>query len=172
MAAPNAVTAMPLNAFAGGRPVSQVGMTVPRTEIVRIQAAQVMVAPGVAPMRQALAPMVSSRPVTRPPASVISRAVVVKAPLPLPTIPFAAKQATLERNAGRPLDMQAVRQAAPPARPAVDSPARPPANPAFRPAVASAQPAPRPPTAESHQNPPQKAKPDKVKEKEKSKRES
>ena len=116
MVAPNAVTAMPQNAFASGRPVKQVGISVPRNQVAQLQAAPAAhfaVAPPVAPARQALTPMAGSRPAARPPARAVSMPVVAKVTPPPPPASFAAKQAVLQQNAGRPLDMQAVRQAAP-----------------------------------------------------------
>jgi hypothetical protein len=113
MAAPNAVTAMPQNAFASGRPVAQAGISVTRTQTAQLQPASMTVAPQVAPVRQALAPMAGNRTASQPPARAISMPVVAKATPPPPPVSFAAKQSVLQQNAGRPLNMQAVRQAAP-----------------------------------------------------------
>jgi hypothetical protein len=160
--APNAVTAMPQNAFASGQAVSRAGVTIPRTEVAQAQAVPVTVAPAVAPVRQALAPAVTARPVPRPPERAISTPVVVRTAPPAAPVPFAVKQPVLQRNAGRPVDMQVVRQAvprvaapapavrmAPVPRPAA-APAQPPATPAYRrPAVTPQQPqaVPRPESA-------------------------
>jgi hypothetical protein len=114
MAAPNAVTAMPQQAFASGRPVRQGGISVPRNQIAQLQPASVTVAPPVAPVRQALAPTAGTRPTVQPPARAISMPVVAKVTPPPPPVSFAAKQAVLQQNLGRPLNMQAVRQVAPP----------------------------------------------------------
>jgi hypothetical protein len=46
VAAPNAVTAMPQNAFASGRAVRQVGVSVPRASLAAVQSAPVAVAAG------------------------------------------------------------------------------------------------------------------------------
>ncbi|HLY19635.1 MAG TPA: FecR family protein [Bryobacteraceae bacterium] len=168
MTAPNAVTAMPQNAFASGRPVKQVGVTVPRNQVAQAQAASMTIAPSVAPVKQSLAPGVVSRPVMRPPARAISMPVVAKVAPPPPPVPFAAKQAALQQNVGRPVNIPAIRQTiapravpvaapvvrvAPPARQVVPQvrpvqaapPARtppPPATPANRPPT-PAQPAPQ-----------------------------
>lgn len=112
--APGAFTAMPQSAFASGRPVASAGQSVPPAQAVRLQSAPVMVAPAVAPTRQALAPMGTSAAVAHPPARVIERPVVVRTAPPPPPSSFAAKQPFLQKNLGRPLNMQAFRQAAPP----------------------------------------------------------
>jgi hypothetical protein len=160
MAAPNAVTAMPQNSFASGRPVKQGGISVPAAQVAQVSA-HMAVAPSVAPVKQALAPTAGARPAPRPPASAASVQVVAKKTPPPAPVPFAAKQAALQQNAGRPLNMQTVRQSVPPARVAaapavkVAPPSRPvtpqvhsapPAPPARTPAPA-AMPANRPPAA-------------------------
>lgn len=122
MAAPNAVTAMPQNAFASGRPVKQVGVSVTKNQVGQIQPAAMTVAPAVAPAKQALAPMAGSSPAARPPARAMSAAVVAKMAPPPPPASFASKQAALQQNAGRPLNMPAIRQTLPPARAAVAAP--------------------------------------------------
>src|ERR1039458_5839589 len=85
MAAPNAVTAMPQNSFASGRPVKQGGITVTKAQAAQVQAATMTVAPSVAPVKQALAPMAGARPAPQPPARATSVQVVAKkAPPPPP----------------------------------------------------------------------------------------
>jgi hypothetical protein len=116
MTAPNAVMAMPQTAFASGRPVKQAGVSVPKAQVGQIQAARMTVAPSVAPVRQALAPMAGSRPAPRPPARATSVQVVAKVAPPPPPASFASQQAALQQNAGRPLNMPAIRQTLPPAR--------------------------------------------------------
>jgi hypothetical protein len=165
MTAPNAVTAMPQNSFASGRPVAQAGVSVPRNQVGQIQNASMTVAPSVAPAKQALAPMAGSRPAVHPPARATSVQVVAKVAPPPPPVSFASKQAALQQNAGKPLNIQAIRQSLPPARAAVAAPpvrvappakqvvptvrpaqAAPPATPAYRPPAATpATPAYRPP---------------------------
>jgi hypothetical protein len=152
MTAPNAVTAMPQNAFASGRPVKQAGVAVPKNQVGQIQTATMTVAPTVAPVKQALAPTAGARPAPRPPARAISAPVVAKVAPPPPPVSFAAKQSALQQNLGRPVNLPAIRQALPPARAAVTAPpvrVAPPARqvvPTVRPAQA-AQPTPanRPP---------------------------
>ena len=112
MTAPNAVTAMPQSDVASGRPVSRTGVTVPRGEVARVQSVPVTVVPAVAPVRQALA--AASGPATRPPARVINTPVVARVAPPPAQVAFSAEEAILRQNAGRPIDMQSVRQAAPP----------------------------------------------------------
>jgi len=164
MTAPNAVTAMPQNAFASGRPVKQMGASVPRNQVGQIQNAAMTVAPSVAPVRQALAPVAGNGPAPRPPTRAISVQAVAKVAPPAPPVPFAAKQAALQQNAGKPLNIPAIRQTLPPARTVVSAPtvrvapparqvvppvrpaqAAPPATPAYRPPAATppAQPAPQ-----------------------------
>ena len=116
MAAPNAVTAMPQNAFASGRPVKQGGIFVPKAQLAQVQTAHFTVAPSVAPVKEALAPTAGARPAPRPPARAMSVQIVAKKVPPPPPVPFAAQQAAIKQNAGRPLNMQAIRQSMPPAR--------------------------------------------------------
>jgi hypothetical protein len=169
MTAPNAVTAMPQNAFASARPVKEAGISVSKAEAAQIHAATMVVAPSVAPVKQALAPMAGTRPALRPPASATSVQIVAKVAPPPPPVPFAAKQAALQQNAGRPLNMQAIRQSLPPSRAAVATPTvrvAPPSRPVV-PQVHAAPPAPpaktaNPPAAPANRppapapNPPQK----------------
>ncbi len=122
MAAPNAVTAMPQTAFASGRPVKQGGIFVPRNQAGQIQTATMTVAPAVAPARQAIAPMAGNRPAPQPPQRAINMQVVAKVAPPPPPVPFAAKQAALQQNLGRPVNLPAIRQSLPPARAAVAAP--------------------------------------------------
>jgi hypothetical protein len=144
MAAPNAVTAMPQGSFASGRPVKQGGIFVPKAQVAQVQAANFTVAPPVAPVKQALTPSAGSRPAPQPPARATSMQVVAKKTPPPPPVPFAAKQAALQQNLGRPVNMQAVRQSVPAAsRPAAAPTVRvaPPSHP-VTPQVHTAPPAP------------------------------
>ena len=123
MAAPNAVTAMPQNAFASGRPVRQAGVAVPANQVSQIRPATFAVAPQVAPVKQAVAPMAGNAPAVHPPARAISAPVVAKATPPAPPVSFASKQQALQQNVGKPVNFQAVRQASPAARPVASMPA-------------------------------------------------
>jgi hypothetical protein len=150
MAAPNAVTAMPQGAFASGRPVTQVGVSVPRAQATQIQTAAMTVAPRVAPVKQALAPMAGARPAPQPPARAMSVPIVAKVAPPPPPVSFAAAPhpagilatpATGSRSNAPPPNVRVAppaRQVVPPVRPAQ---AAPPATPGYRP---PAQPAPAP----------------------------
>lgn len=122
MAAPNAVTAMPQNAFASGRPVKQAGVSVPANQASQIRNTSMTVAPSVAPVRQALAPTAGAASAPHPPARATSAQVVAKVAPPPPPVPFAAQQAALQQNAGKPLNMPAIRQSLPPARAAAAAP--------------------------------------------------
>ena len=163
IASPNAVTAMPQNAFASGRPVTQAGLTVPRAQVAQAQNVPVTVAPQVAPVKQALTPTAVNRPAVRPPVRAFNTPVVAKATPPPPPVPFAAKQSMLQQSAGQPVNVQAIRQAVPPRAAASVPPVRvaPPARqvaapvqpmrtpnaPVYRPPVPANQPQYRPPTA-------------------------
>jgi hypothetical protein len=88
--APNAVMAMPKAAFAGGRSVRQAGFAVRQAELTRIAPAAV-IAPPVAPTRQAVAANLG-RPTPRPVPQVVQRQVVARyLPAPAPAS-FAARQ--------------------------------------------------------------------------------
>ncbi|HTQ56117.1 MAG TPA: DUF6600 domain-containing protein [Bryobacteraceae bacterium] len=123
MMAPNAVTAMRQNEFASGRPVRGAGIAITRDQAVQLHATSVMVAPAVAPVRQALAPVAGRGPVFHPPARAVNVPVVARRTPPPPPVSFVAKQAILQQNAGRPLNVQAVREAAP-QRPVMAPPVR------------------------------------------------
>jgi len=110
--APNAVMAMPQTAFASGRPVRQAGVVVRQAELTRIAPATV-IAPPVAPTRQAVAPTMG-RPAPRPAAQVVQRQVVARSiPAAVPA-PFAARQQYLDQHAGQPHNFQAMHQAVAP----------------------------------------------------------
>lgn len=114
--APNAVMAMPQAAFASGRPVHQAGAVVQRAELTRVAPAAV-VAPPVAPTRQAVAPTLG-RPAPRPPAQVVQRQVVARnTPAAVPAA-FTARQQYLDQHAGQVHNFQAMHQTVvPQARP-------------------------------------------------------
>ena len=81
MAAPNAVTAVPQNAFASGRPVRQVGITVPRNQVAQLHPDVMQVRPQVTAIRQQPS-AAGMRPVARPPARAIAAPVVAKSAPP------------------------------------------------------------------------------------------
>ena len=104
MQAPNAVTAMPQNAFASGRQVAQVAVAMRPQQVQMMQTAAV-VAPPVAPTRQALmASQTSNAPVARPSAQIVARQVVVQKTPAIAPAPFADRQAYLQEHAGQPHD--------------------------------------------------------------------
>ncbi len=155
MTAPNAVTAMPQNAFASGRPVRQAGASVPGNQVGQIRNTTMTVAPPVAPVRQALAPTAGTAPAPRPPARTIAAPVVAKVAPPPPPAPFAAvphSAGIVTTHATAPGGFKGTVapnpaalnvRVAPPARQVVP-PVRPaPATPAYRP---PAQPTPAPST--------------------------
>ncbi len=111
--APNAVMAMPQTAFASGRPVQQIARPIPAAQVAQIRQAAV-VAPPVAPTRQAfLATANANRPVVRPPAQVMRQAVVARSTPPAAPAPSAARQSYLQQHAstGQPLNIQEMHQA-------------------------------------------------------------
>ncbi len=103
--APNAVTAMPQTAFASGRTVAQAGVAVAPRQIQNMRAEDSgVVAPPVAPSRQALLASNSSIKVVQPPRSVTARQVMVQTQPVAAPVPFAARQAYLQQHAGQPHD--------------------------------------------------------------------
>ncbi len=158
--APNAVMAMPQSAFASGASVRQAAVPVRQADFARLQTASV-VAPPVAPTRQAFAPTASGRAVARPAAQVFQRQVVARNTPPPAPAPFAARQQYLQQHAGQPVNQQALRQAVPAARPvAANVRQAPKANPVTvkpgervgNPAVSSRQAAPIPEQSPGAQN--------------------
>lgn len=107
--APNAVMAMPQAAFAGGRPVRQAGIVVRQAEMTRI-APPTVIAPPVAPTRQALTPALG-RPAPRPIPQVVQRQVVARNVPPPAPASFAARQQYLDAHVGQPHNFEAMHQA-------------------------------------------------------------
>lgn len=106
--APNAVMAMPQSSFATGASVRQAGVVVRQVNAAQLQTAAV-VAPTVAPTRQAVLP--NARPAPHPPAQVVQRQVVARTTPPAAPAPFAARQTYLQQHAGQPHDFAAMHQA-------------------------------------------------------------
>ena len=148
--APNAVMAMPQAAFAGGRSVRQAGVAVRQAELARLAPA-VVIAPPVAPTRQAVAPTLGRR-APRPIPQVVQRQVVARNVPPAAPASFSARQQYLDAHTGQPHNFEAMHQAvvpqqhqvaavrvAPPARAVAAVPGEPraetPAN--YRPAPPS-----------------------------------
>ncbi len=118
MRAPNAVMAMRQSAFATGRPVAEAGRPVPEAEVARIQPGQAaLLAPPVAPTRQALMPSLGSRPAPRPPQQILERQVVARTAPPPPVASFAARQSYLQQHVGQPHDFLAMHRAVAPQAP-------------------------------------------------------
>ena len=103
---PGAVTAVPANAMATGRPVNQVAVKVDERQL---QQAKFSVAPPVAPQKEAVLGGKAPASSHVPPKQVTSRPVMAKHTPPPPPASFAAKQQLLEKNNGRPLDQAQVK---------------------------------------------------------------
>src|SRR5208283_863435 len=118
MRAPNAVMTMPQTAFASGQTANKVGAPVTAQAVGKIQmSSAVVVAPPVAPTRQALTAGFSAgqKPVPHPPAQLMSQPVVAKVAPPPAPVSFAAQQQVLQRNAGQVFNAQTVRTSVSPA---------------------------------------------------------
>ena len=103
---PGAVTAVSRETFVQARPVGGAAVAVSREQL---QAASVVgTAPQVAPQRVSVAGQAQAR-AAMPSQAAVTRRVVVRTAPPPPSIPFAARQATLEQHPGQPVDEQTVR---------------------------------------------------------------
>jgi hypothetical protein len=137
---PGAVTAVPQAAFVHAQPVSKAAVNVPQQAIASAPVSG-MAAP-VAPQRESLAATPHTlAPVPHPAAQAFNRTVVAKMTPPPPPVSFAAKQAALVANPGKPLDPAAeanLRRTSVPERafvkPAVPTNQSSPAAPGLRPA--------------------------------------
>jgi hypothetical protein len=117
MRAPNAVTAMPQQAFASGQPSSRVGVNVNAMQLAHVQPSSNYIAPPVVPTRAAVAPSFQAgAPSPHPEALVMQRQVVAKTTPPPPPVSFQSKQAYYASNAGQPFNAQQMRQTVQPAR--------------------------------------------------------
>ncbi len=112
--APGAVTAMPQSAFASGRPVRQGGFAVRQADADRIQPGASVIAPPVAPNRQAFLSGGGGN-ATRPAAAVFNRQVVARNAPPAAPASFAAQQQYVAQHAGQPHNFEAMHQAGAPA---------------------------------------------------------
>jgi Family of unknown function (DUF6600) len=114
MSAPGAVTAMPQAAFAGGRPVARNAVSATPSQVAQIQpGTAAMLAPAVAPTRQALAPAAGTGLAARPPQQLLARQVIAKHAPPAAPASFAAQQSYLQQRAGQPFDAAAMHKVAP-----------------------------------------------------------
>ena len=104
--APGAVTAVPTTAFVQSQPVARAAVQVPREVITRQPVSPVA---RVAPTRASLVAAAAAAPATaggqhRPPARALQREVVARTKPPAPPPAFAARQAALAANPGRPAE--------------------------------------------------------------------
>ena len=143
---PGAVTAVPQNAFATSRPVAAVATSVTPQQMA---SARVLGGAPVVPQRESVLGGATGVRVAQPTGALMSRQVVTRTAPPPAPVPFAAKQAALGQNGGRPLapaQVAQIRQQQP--APAAAAPApmnRPPVNRMdSRPPTAAPQPVARP----------------------------
>jgi len=121
--APGAVTAVPTTAFVQSQPVARAAVQVPRELITQQPVSPVA---RVAPTRASLVAAAAAAPAAaggqhRPPARALQREVVARTKPPAPPPAFAARQAALAANPGRPAEPAAAapqQPAAPGAAPA------------------------------------------------------
>jgi hypothetical protein len=111
----NAVTAVPQDTFASGRPVTQSARAVPAAQLA---SARFVAVPAIAPQQASvLGPKADTAArAPRPPAAVFGRPVVARTAPPPPPVAFARQQAALAQSPGRPLPAaaeQQLRQSAP-----------------------------------------------------------
>lgn len=103
---PGAVTAVPANAMASGRPVNQVAVKVTPQQVAQ---AKFAVAPGVPPTKEAVLGGKAPAQQHIPPKAVLNRQVVAKTPPPPPPARFEAQQQMLAKSGGRPLEASQVK---------------------------------------------------------------
>ena len=102
-----AVTAVPVSAFVGAKPVATAAVAVNRETFAN---ARVNGFAAVAPTRASLAPQVAARAV--PAAAVVNRPIVAATKPPAPVASFAQRQAVLDKNPGQPLPARQLRTTA------------------------------------------------------------
>jgi hypothetical protein len=102
---PGAVTATTTQAFSSAQPVASHAVTI--GPVVYTRPVQVFPPPIVPTKAAVLGGQIAA---VRPPAAVIAQVAVVKTTPPVPPPTFAARQAALSANGGRPLSAVAVRQ--------------------------------------------------------------
>ena len=176
-----AVTAVPQQAFASGQPVARAAVAVNAREIASAPVnARAVVAPTANSVFGSHAS--TANHVKAPPATVASRAIVAKAKVPAPPVPFAARQQALAAHPGEPIGRQEMQhlqptnnsaaarpqvKQAPPGKPATATAAKPgtqpgrpqgnqPANRPAPPPAANERPgaSPEPPNRLAPSNPP------------------
>jgi len=109
-----AVTVVPHDAFAGGRPVAVAAVAVRPGMMAQ---AQVVETAGVAPTREAVMGHAGPMAVHAPPSRFVERTVVARNAPPPPPVSFAAKEQALRANGGRPLEPAAENRFRPAAQP-------------------------------------------------------
>jgi len=126
---PGAVTATSAQSFTSAQSVARNMVAVNQKEIVSAPVA--VHPPAVVPPKQAV---LGAGAVTNvhPPAAVQNRAIVAKTAPPPPPAPFAAQQAAIQKNEGRPISVGEARRIQPAQAPVAAAPVRiaPPAKPA------------------------------------------
>jgi hypothetical protein len=100
-----AVIAVPGAAFVGARPVNRAAISVGRDTFAN---ARVTAFAPVAPTRASLVAS-TARPGRAPPARALDRRIVAATKPPPPVAPFAAREAVLRKNPGRPLTTREIR---------------------------------------------------------------
>ena len=98
---PGAVTIVPRNVFASAQPIAPHRVNLPRQGGVGFQASTV--APAITPLRRSVLGPDSGRLVAAPPRAIMDRPVVARLAPPRPPVSFAAEQAAIRANGGRPL---------------------------------------------------------------------
>jgi uncharacterized protein DUF6600/FecR-like protein len=142
-----AVTVVPRDAMAGGKPVAQAAVKVDPKEIAN---AKFSSSAGVVPQKEAV--LGGKAPVSQhtPPPAALQRQVVSKNPPPAPPAKFEAKQQLLQKSGGRPLEASETKSLPTVQRPAPKAAAVKPAAPAPKPGV---------PATPAKNNPPAPGKP-------------
>ncbi len=117
---PGAVVAVPNQAFVRAQPVNSSAFAVSNQEIMRAPVRGTY-AP-MAPMRESVLGRPGMGPAAQPPATIMSRPVVVRVAPPPAPVPFAARQQAMEAHPGRPVDqatLQGLRRTSPGQNPPV-----------------------------------------------------
>ena len=140
----DAITAVPEDAFARGRPVSPVAVRVRPEDArnVRIGGS----APPVVPRRESAGPGVDAAPSPRPPDGIDRRSTTVRRTPAAEPVPLERQRPTLERDPGRPADPSRVEELRPTQPSATQAPRRQVQRPQT-PAATQPSPTPAPPRA-------------------------
>jgi hypothetical protein len=106
-----AVTTVPQNIFTSGQRVGQHAIKLPTG--VLTGAVVAATAPAIAPIRQSLLGPAEGHGVTRPPAGLMSRTVMVRTPPPRAPAPFDRQLGAIQANGGHPLSRSELAQLQP-----------------------------------------------------------